>query len=49
MKNSLLLFLFTFSTQIITAQNVKFQVNDKQTKEPVEFATILLPDYKKNK
>lgn len=48
MKNSLLLFLFTFSTQIITAQNVKFQVNDKQTKEPVEFATILLPDYKKS-
>jgi len=48
MKNSLILFLFTFITQITFAQNVKFQVNDKQTKEPVEFATILLPDYKKN-
>ena len=48
MKNSLLLFLFTFTTQITFAQNVKFQINDKQTKEPVEFATILLPDYKKS-
>lgn len=48
MKNSLLLFLFTFSTQIITAQNVKFQLNDNQTKDPIEFATILLPDYKKS-
>lgn len=48
MKNSLLLFLFTFTTQITFAQNVKFQVNDKQTKEPIEFATILLPDYKKS-
>ena len=48
MKNSLLLLLFTFSTQITFAQNVKFQVNDKQTKEPIEFATILLPDYKKS-
>ena len=48
MKNTLLLFLFTFITQITFAQNVKFQINDKQTKEPVEFATILLPDYKKS-
>lgn len=48
MKNSLLFLLFTFSTQIITAQNVKFQLNDNQTKDPIEFATILLPDYKKS-
>ncbi|RRA95390.1 hypothetical protein [Paenimyroides viscosum] len=48
MKNSFLLFLFTFTTQITFAQNVKLQINDKQTKEAVEFATILLPDYKKS-
>jgi len=35
MKNSFLLFLFTFTTQITFAQNVKLQINDKQTKDPV--------------
>lgn len=48
MKNSLLLFLFTFTTHITFAQNVKLQINDKQTNETVEFATILLSDYKKS-
>ena len=48
MKNSLLLFLFTFATQITFAQNVKLQINDNETKQAVEFATVLLPDYKKS-
>lgn len=48
MKNTLLLFVCTLVTQIITAQNINLQISDSETKESIEFATVLLPDYKKS-
>ena len=48
MKNTLLLFVCTLVTQIITAQKINLQISDSETKESIEFATVLLPDYKKS-
>ena len=48
MKNTLLLFACTLVTQIITAQNINLQISDSETKDPIDFATVLLPDYKKS-
>ena len=48
MKNTFLLFVCTLVTQIITAQNINLQISDSETKESIEFATVLLPDYKKS-
>lgn len=48
MKNTLLLFLCVLVTQIIAAQNIKLQISDSETKESIEFATVLLPEYKKS-
>lgn len=48
MKNTLLLFVCTLVTQIITAQNINLQISDSETKQPIDFAIVLLPDYKKS-
>ncbi|MEG1376873.1 MAG: carboxypeptidase-like regulatory domain-containing protein [Myroides sp.] len=48
MKNTLFLFVCTLFTQIITAQNINLQISDSETKDPIDFATVLLPDHKKS-
>ncbi len=48
MKNTLLLFVCTLVTQIITAQNINLQISDSETKDPIDFAIVLLPDHKKS-
>lgn len=48
MKNTLFLFVCTLITQISTAQNIKLQISDSETKDPIDFATVLLPDYRKS-
>src|SRR5690606_7741498 len=48
MKNTLLLFVCTLVTQIITAQNINLQISDSETKDPIDFATVLLPDHNKS-
>lgn len=48
MKNTFLFFLCLCTAQIALAQQVKLQISNKETNEPVEFATVLLPNYKKS-
>lgn len=48
MKNTLLLFVCVLVAQIIATQNIKLQISDLETKESIEFATVLLPEYKKS-
>lgn len=46
MKNSILFFFITVSS--IAQTQITIQVSDNESKENIEFATILLPDYKKS-
>ncbi|SEH79056.1 CarboxypepD_reg-like domain-containing protein [Paenimyroides aquimaris] len=46
MKSSILFFFVAFSS--ITQAQVTLQVSDQESKENIEFASILLPDYQKS-
>lgn len=48
MKKAFLFLICAIVTQTTFAQQVKLQISNKETKEPIEFATVLLPDYKKS-
>lgn len=47
MKKLILLCFFTAMTNIVQAQ-VTIQISDSDTKENIEYASILLPDYQKS-
>lgn len=48
MKNILFLFAAFILHTVNYAQKITLQVSNSETKEPVEFASILLPEYKKS-